>query len=34
MTGNATACARVIIEELIGRGVRDVVLAPGRGMHR
>jgi 2-succinyl-5-enolpyruvyl-6-hydroxy-3-cyclohexene-1-carboxylate synthase len=29
MTGNATACARVIIEELIGRGVRDVVLAPG-----
>jgi 2-succinyl-5-enolpyruvyl-6-hydroxy-3-cyclohexene-1-carboxylate synthase len=27
--GNATACARVIIEELIGRGVRDVVLAPG-----
>ena len=29
MTGNATACARVIIEELISRGVRDVVLAPG-----
>ena len=29
MTGNATACARAIIEELIGRGVRDVVLAPG-----
>ena len=27
--GNATACARVIIEELISRGVRDVVLAPG-----
>ena len=27
--GNATACARVIIEELITRGVRDVVLAPG-----
>jgi 2-succinyl-5-enolpyruvyl-6-hydroxy-3-cyclohexene-1-carboxylate synthase len=27
--GNATACARVIIEELINRGVRDVVLAPG-----
>jgi 2-succinyl-5-enolpyruvyl-6-hydroxy-3-cyclohexene-1-carboxylate synthase len=27
--GNATACARVIIDELIGRGVRDVVLAPG-----
>ncbi|HKX15632.1 MAG TPA: 2-succinyl-5-enolpyruvyl-6-hydroxy-3-cyclohexene-1-carboxylic-acid synthase [Propionibacteriaceae bacterium] len=29
MTGNATACARVIIEELITRGIRDVVLAPG-----
>jgi 2-succinyl-5-enolpyruvyl-6-hydroxy-3-cyclohexene-1-carboxylate synthase len=29
MTGNATACARVIIEELMSRGVRDVVLAPG-----
>ena len=29
MTGHATACARVIIEELITRGVRDVVLAPG-----
>jgi 2-succinyl-5-enolpyruvyl-6-hydroxy-3-cyclohexene-1-carboxylate synthase len=27
--GNATACARVIIEEMIARGVRDVVLAPG-----
>jgi 2-succinyl-5-enolpyruvyl-6-hydroxy-3-cyclohexene-1-carboxylate synthase len=27
--GNATACARVIVEELITRGVRDVVLAPG-----
>lgn len=27
--GNATVCARVIIEELITRGVRDVVLAPG-----
>jgi 2-succinyl-5-enolpyruvyl-6-hydroxy-3-cyclohexene-1-carboxylate synthase len=27
--GNATACARVIIEELVTRGVRDVVLAPG-----
>jgi 2-succinyl-5-enolpyruvyl-6-hydroxy-3-cyclohexene-1-carboxylate synthase len=27
--GNATACARVIIGELISRGVRDVVLAPG-----
>ena len=27
--GNATACARVIIEELMSRGVRDVVLAPG-----
>jgi 2-succinyl-5-enolpyruvyl-6-hydroxy-3-cyclohexene-1-carboxylate synthase len=27
--GNATACARVIIEELVNRGVRDVVLAPG-----
>jgi 2-succinyl-5-enolpyruvyl-6-hydroxy-3-cyclohexene-1-carboxylate synthase len=27
--GNATACARVIIEELISRGVHDVVLAPG-----
>jgi 2-succinyl-5-enolpyruvyl-6-hydroxy-3-cyclohexene-1-carboxylate synthase len=27
--GNATICARVIIEELISRGVRDVVLAPG-----
>jgi len=27
--GNATACARVIIEELITRGIRDVVLAPG-----
>jgi 2-succinyl-5-enolpyruvyl-6-hydroxy-3-cyclohexene-1-carboxylate synthase len=27
--GSATACARVIIEELITRGVRDVVLAPG-----
>jgi 2-succinyl-5-enolpyruvyl-6-hydroxy-3-cyclohexene-1-carboxylate synthase len=27
--GNATICARVIIEELITRGVRDVVLAPG-----
>jgi 2-succinyl-5-enolpyruvyl-6-hydroxy-3-cyclohexene-1-carboxylate synthase len=27
--GSATACARVIIEELISRGVRDVVLAPG-----
>ena len=27
--GNATACARVIVEELINRGVRDVVLAPG-----
>jgi 2-succinyl-5-enolpyruvyl-6-hydroxy-3-cyclohexene-1-carboxylate synthase len=27
--GNATACARVIIEEMITRGVRDVVLAPG-----
>ena len=27
--GNATACARVIVEELISRGVRDVVLAPG-----
>jgi len=27
--GNATVCARVIIEELIARGVRDVVLAPG-----
>jgi 2-succinyl-5-enolpyruvyl-6-hydroxy-3-cyclohexene-1-carboxylate synthase len=27
--GNATACARVIIAELINRGVRDVVLAPG-----
>jgi 2-succinyl-5-enolpyruvyl-6-hydroxy-3-cyclohexene-1-carboxylate synthase len=27
--GNATTCARVIIEELISRGVRDVVLAPG-----
>ncbi|MGH3337252.1 MAG: thiamine pyrophosphate-binding protein, partial [Propionibacteriaceae bacterium] len=27
--GNATACARVIIEELISRGVRDIVLAPG-----
>jgi 2-succinyl-5-enolpyruvyl-6-hydroxy-3-cyclohexene-1-carboxylate synthase len=27
--GNATACARVIIEELITCGVRDVVLAPG-----
>jgi 2-succinyl-5-enolpyruvyl-6-hydroxy-3-cyclohexene-1-carboxylate synthase len=27
--GNATACARVIIDELISRGVRDVVLAPG-----
>lgn len=27
--GNATACARVIMEELISRGVRDVVLAPG-----
>ena len=26
---NATACARVIVEELISRGVRDVVLAPG-----
>src|SRR5215203_5080075 len=29
MTGNATACARVIIEELMSHGVRDVVLAPG-----
>ncbi len=29
MTGNATTCARVIIGELISRGVRDVVLAPG-----
>jgi 2-succinyl-5-enolpyruvyl-6-hydroxy-3-cyclohexene-1-carboxylate synthase len=27
--GNATLCARVIVEELITRGVRDVVLAPG-----
>jgi 2-succinyl-5-enolpyruvyl-6-hydroxy-3-cyclohexene-1-carboxylate synthase len=27
--GSATLCARVIIEELIARGVRDVVLAPG-----
>ena len=27
--GNATSCARVIVEELITRGVRDVVLAPG-----
>jgi 2-succinyl-5-enolpyruvyl-6-hydroxy-3-cyclohexene-1-carboxylate synthase len=27
--GNATTCARVIIEELITRGIRDVVLAPG-----
>ena len=27
--GNATACARVIIEELMSRGVRDVVLSPG-----
>jgi 2-succinyl-5-enolpyruvyl-6-hydroxy-3-cyclohexene-1-carboxylate synthase len=27
--GNATACARVIVEELITRGVSDVVLAPG-----
>jgi 2-succinyl-5-enolpyruvyl-6-hydroxy-3-cyclohexene-1-carboxylate synthase len=27
--GNATACARVIVAELITRGVRDVVLAPG-----
>lgn len=26
---NATICARVIMEELITRGVRDVVLAPG-----
>jgi 2-succinyl-5-enolpyruvyl-6-hydroxy-3-cyclohexene-1-carboxylate synthase len=29
MTGNATACARTIVGELINRGVRDVVLAPG-----
>lgn len=28
MTGS-TACARVVVEELIGYGVRDVVLAPG-----
>jgi len=27
--GEATLCARVIVEELIGRGVTDVVLAPG-----
>jgi 2-succinyl-5-enolpyruvyl-6-hydroxy-3-cyclohexene-1-carboxylate synthase len=27
--GSATACARVIVEELISRGIRDVVLAPG-----
>jgi 2-succinyl-5-enolpyruvyl-6-hydroxy-3-cyclohexene-1-carboxylate synthase len=27
--GNATACARAIIEELITRGIHDVVLAPG-----
>ncbi|HYP43882.1 MAG TPA: 2-succinyl-5-enolpyruvyl-6-hydroxy-3-cyclohexene-1-carboxylic-acid synthase [Propionibacteriaceae bacterium] len=27
--GEATRCARVIVEELITRGVRDVVLAPG-----
>jgi 2-succinyl-5-enolpyruvyl-6-hydroxy-3-cyclohexene-1-carboxylate synthase len=27
--GNATLCARVLVEELITRGVRDVVLAPG-----
>ncbi|MET0693138.1 MAG: 2-succinyl-5-enolpyruvyl-6-hydroxy-3-cyclohexene-1-carboxylic-acid synthase [Propionibacteriaceae bacterium] len=27
--GNATLCARVIVEELITRGIRDVVLAPG-----
>jgi 2-succinyl-5-enolpyruvyl-6-hydroxy-3-cyclohexene-1-carboxylate synthase len=27
--GNATLCARVIVEELISRGVRDAVLAPG-----
>jgi 2-succinyl-5-enolpyruvyl-6-hydroxy-3-cyclohexene-1-carboxylate synthase len=26
---NASQCARVVIEELISRGVRDVVLAPG-----
>src|SRR5688500_5273647 len=29
MTGNAIACGRALHEELIGRGVRDVVLAPG-----
>ena len=33
MTGagenNASQCARVVVEELISRGVRDVVLAPG-----
>jgi 2-succinyl-5-enolpyruvyl-6-hydroxy-3-cyclohexene-1-carboxylate synthase len=27
--GNATLCARVLVEELITRGIRDVVLAPG-----
>jgi 2-succinyl-5-enolpyruvyl-6-hydroxy-3-cyclohexene-1-carboxylate synthase len=27
--GSATLCARVLVEELITRGVRDVVLAPG-----
>lgn len=27
--GEATRCARVIVEELLTRGVRDVVLAPG-----
>ena len=27
--GSATLCARVLVEELITRGIRDVVLAPG-----
>jgi 2-succinyl-5-enolpyruvyl-6-hydroxy-3-cyclohexene-1-carboxylate synthase len=27
--GEATRCARVVVEELLTRGVRDVVLAPG-----
>lgn len=27
--GEATRCARVLVEELITRGIRDVVLAPG-----
>ncbi|HET9873030.1 MAG TPA: 2-succinyl-5-enolpyruvyl-6-hydroxy-3-cyclohexene-1-carboxylic-acid synthase [Propionibacteriaceae bacterium] len=27
--GEATRCARVIVEELLGRGINDVVLSPG-----